>query len=64
MSLFSCYNSLLITGENGFIVPDHNLTVMFLVTRVLELYSGSKVCEADNYTMNAGYSFIEFVLMS
>lgn len=49
---------------NCFIVPDHNLTVMFLVIHTLELYSASKVCEVDNYTMNAGHSLIEFVLVS
>ena len=64
MPLFSCDNSLLTTVGNCFIVPDHNLAVMFLVLHVLELHSVSKVCEADNCTMNAGHSLIEIVLGS
>lgn len=64
LPLFSCYNSLLTTVGNCFIVPDHNLTVMFLVIIMSELYAVSKVCEVDNYTMNAGHSLIEFVLVS
>lgn len=64
MIIISSYNSLLATIGNCFIVPDHNLTIMFLVIHMLELYSVSKVCEVDNYTMNAGHSLIEFVLVS
>lgn len=64
LPLFFHYNTLLTTVGNSFIVPDHNLTVVFLVILMSELYSISKVCEIDNCTMNAGHSLIEFVLVS